>query len=57
VAPDIGRSIFPNMPDVVRGEVARVMSMEETLQNTHDLASDATGPLKGVRILDMTSVA
>jgi crotonobetainyl-CoA:carnitine CoA-transferase CaiB-like acyl-CoA transferase len=32
------------------------MSREETLPKTHALASEATGPLSGVRILDMTSV-
>jgi crotonobetainyl-CoA:carnitine CoA-transferase CaiB-like acyl-CoA transferase len=29
---------------------------EETLAKTHELAREATGPLKGVRIVDMTSV-
>jgi crotonobetainyl-CoA:carnitine CoA-transferase CaiB-like acyl-CoA transferase len=30
--------------------------VEEELTRTHELASEATGPLKGVRIVDMTSV-
>jgi crotonobetainyl-CoA:carnitine CoA-transferase CaiB-like acyl-CoA transferase len=33
-----------------------VMSREESLTKTHALAGEATGPLKGVRVLDMTSV-
>ncbi len=44
------------MRNTVRGEFADVMPKEETLPKTHELANEATGPLKGVRILDMTSV-
>ena len=33
-----------------------VMPREEELAKTHELAREATGPLKGVRIVDMTSV-
>jgi crotonobetainyl-CoA:carnitine CoA-transferase CaiB-like acyl-CoA transferase len=49
------RVVFPILKDTVMRENPDA-SKEENLTDTHALASEATGPLAGVRILDMTSV-